>query len=300
MARPRLSKELFEKINAQLHDLTLEDLDEIDELFDEAGQKAGRAFLLILLLFPEDQIITLKIRFDLLNKLRTALAYVRGPLREKFTEILQTKARDAERLARQHTQQVVSEFIGPDKPKPPTPALPAKAFASLDKEAEKTVSVFTKQVETDIKKQITVAVAKSETVKDLTTRLVRLGDAKTPVQPGNIGKSLARRYKLRARRLSVTQIAKVYNKFVLAGIRRIKQNEPVSEPPPAPAPTPPPEKWLKRWDATIDARLCVNCREFDGLVCEVDKPFKGYMDNPPLHPHCRCVVTIWKEGWSPP
>lgn len=47
----------------------------------------------------------------------------------------------------------------------------------------------------------------------------------------------------------------------------------------------------RRWDATLDARLCERCNAFDGKVCEPGEVFRDEYDNPvepPLHPNCRC------------
>lgn len=67
----------------------------------------------------------------------------------------------------------------------------------------------------------------------------------------------------------------------------------------------------KLWVAERDA--CVNCAAYAGLTAEVGDDFPGGLSwdpqqrdrgeplsAPPLHPHCRCRVVAWRDGWAEP
>ncbi|ARX81530.1 hypothetical protein SMD44_00928 [Streptomyces alboflavus] len=66
----------------------------------------------------------------------------------------------------------------------------------------------------------------------------------------------------------------------------------------------------KLWIAERDA--CVNCAAYSGMVVAADADFPAGLSwdpnqrgrgkalaAPPKHPHCRCRVTAWEEGWAP-
>ncbi len=54
----------------------------------------------------------------------------------------------------------------------------------------------------------------------------------------------------------------------------------------------------QRWDATIDARTCVHCRNLDGVVTELGDLFPGGLREPPAHPFCRCTLTPMPVSWA--
>lgn len=54
----------------------------------------------------------------------------------------------------------------------------------------------------------------------------------------------------------------------------------------------------QRWDATIDARTCVHCRNLDGVVTELGDLFPGGFREPPAHPFCRCTLTPMPASWA--
>lgn len=56
--------------------------------------------------------------------------------------------------------------------------------------------------------------------------------------------------------------------------------------------------WQKRWDSTFDSRLCEDCEDMDGEVVDADENFSCGLPHPPYHPHCRCGITPWREGWK--
>ena len=82
------------------------------------------------------------------------------------------------------------------------------------------------------------------------------------------------------------------------------------------------ERVLKRWESRQDGRACYWCRRLHGVTIGLDasflphlggpvdltghghltqppKPYRGALQGPPLHPHCRCRITIVREGAEP-
>jgi hypothetical protein len=67
---------------------------------------------------------------------------------------------------------------------------------------------------------------------------------------------------------------------------------------------------LRLWVAEADA--CVRCLAYTGRVVKADEPFPGGLswdprqrrigadpvDNPPLHPNCRCRAVPWNNAWT--
>lgn len=50
----------------------------------------------------------------------------------------------------------------------------------------------------------------------------------------------------------------------------------------------PGEGWARRWDATLDLRLCKTCRKMHGIIVPIGEPFPGGMVPGDVHPNCRC------------
>ena len=49
---------------------------------------------------------------------------------------------------------------------------------------------------------------------------------------------------------------------------------------------------LKRWDATLDAKVCPTCRELDGAITLWGLPFRGGLRPGYVHPNDRCTPGI--------
>lgn len=49
------------------------------------------------------------------------------------------------------------------------------------------------------------------------------------------------------------------------------------------------QDYFIRWDATLDSVTCSRCRAMHGKTVPISGSFS---QSPPLHPHCRCVLTI--------
>ena len=52
-----------------------------------------------------------------------------------------------------------------------------------------------------------------------------------------------------------------------------------------------PEGWARRWDATLDIRICRICRQMHGETVPVDESFSGGLVPGDVHPNCRCFPT---------
>ncbi|HET6496761.1 MAG TPA: phage minor head protein, partial [Thermoleophilia bacterium] len=101
---------------------------------------------------------------------------------------------------------------------------------------------------------------------------------------GSIDEILSKRvkvYESKLRRIIVTESQRAYNVQMLEVMDQVAaQNRD--------------KRILKRWDATIDKRLCLDCREMHGAVSKLHAKFSRWdLQAPPLHPYCRCVLTIW-------
>jgi hypothetical protein len=48
----------------------------------------------------------------------------------------------------------------------------------------------------------------------------------------------------------------------------------------------------KRWIVTPDDRLCPRCAPLQGVEVQLHQTFPGGVSGPPLHPNCRCAVSV--------
>lgn len=134
----------------------------------------------------------------------------------------------------------------------------------------------------DMKAQLAVGVVRAETVDQLTNRLQRLGGPRGLValrgvtgEPGAreeyIAEGLFRRYRHWAERVVRTETINSYNLAADEGIKEAKEID---------------DGIKRRWDASLDSRLCVTCQDLHGEVVEVDEPFFDGSMHPPSHPNC--------------
>lgn len=158
---------------------------------------------------------------------------------------------------------------------------------------------YRKRVLEDIKHQFGIGLAKGETFDQLTRRLRRLGGPRgqVPIRGGvpdaaivseQIAGGLFRRYRHWAERLVRTEMIHAYNTQhdEAIGVLNADRVEIGQEP------------LQKRWDASLDRRLCPICSDLDGRVVPHGKPFEPGLDYPPAHPNCRCIVTAWDPEWG--
>lgn len=150
----------------------------------------------------------------------------------------------------------------------------------------------------DLQHQFGVGLARGETFHELTERMRRLGGPRGLValkgvigEPGaqveEIAEGLFRRHRHWAERIVRTETMNAYNVQHSEAIDQINADREEDEP-----------ELLKRWDASIDKRLCQICADLDRRAVPTDKEFTSGVMHPPAHPNCRCVVTAWDARWG--
>ena len=159
---------------------------------------------------------------------------------------------------------------------------------------------YTQNMRKDIRHQFGVALAKGETFHQMTQRLRRMGGPRGQVSlrgiPGErgaiveeISEGLFRRYRHWAERLVRTETMNAYNSQHALAIDELNEDldeDEVDDP------------FLKRWDATLDSRICPICGPLDQVSVKTDEQFPGGYDHPPAHPYCRCVLVAWHPSWG--
>lgn len=149
-------------------------------------------------------------------------------------------------------------------------------------------------VRTDITRQLALGVVRGETIDGLKARLIRLGGPRGAVALRGIlgdpnatveyiGEGLFKRYGYWAERVARTEVINAYNTHAHTGLERFAAED---------------DGALKRWDARLDRRVCLFCRDLDGKTAPVDGYFPFGYKHPPAHPNCRCAVVAWHREWS--
>jgi SPP1 gp7 family putative phage head morphogenesis protein len=136
----------------------------------------------------------------------------------------------------------------------------------------------------DMRSQLTIGLLRNETVDQLTTRLQRMGGPPIAGAPGEAAaQGLFRRYRHWAERVVRTEVIHSYNTMAHEGLKEAQTVEPGLK---------------RRWDSSMDVRLCIQCATLHGQVVDIDKPFSGGVMYPPAHPNCRCAVVAWHKDWA--
>lgn len=146
----------------------------------------------------------------------------------------------------------------------------------------------------DIRRQLQIGYLRGETVDQLTRRLIAQGGPKGRVAlAGVLGEPAARvefiadglfkRYNYWAERLVRTETIHGYNTLADESISQAAQLEP---------------DLRRRWDASLDSRICPICKELDHTIVKVGQAFPGGIDYPPAHPNCRCAICAWMKDWD--
>lgn len=149
-------------------------------------------------------------------------------------------------------------------------------------------------VRADITRHLALGLVRGETIDQLKTRLVKLGGPRGAValrgvlgDPNAvvefIGEGLFKRYGYWAERVARTEIIQAYNVHAHNGLEAYAAED---------------DGAMKRWDARLDARVCLLCRELDGRITTVDGYFPYGYKHPTAHPNCRCAVVAWHREWS--
>lgn len=145
------------------------------------------------------------------------------------------------------------------------------------------------EVRESVVRELALSRVRGETMFELTNRLER----ELPY--------IFRGHRAGAARLARTETQHAYNVFHLEGLKQAKEDD---------------EALVARWDASYDWRRCPMCASLDGQVADVahGKKFEArwfsrskrkgirehvaYIEHPPGHPNCRCVVTAWHPSWE--
>lgn len=147
----------------------------------------------------------------------------------------------------------------------------------------------------DIQAELVKGVLRRETVYEMTERLVALGGPRGQValkgvlgEPGAeseyIAEGLFKRYRYWAHRIVRTEMQWGANQILDAGIRKLADYTP---------------GLCRRWDASMDRRVCSTCFELHNTTAPIGGEFPGGFTDAPAHPNCRCRVGAWHEAWAP-
>ncbi len=267
---------LLEDINGEIGELARPVLAEIAPMLWEAQLELEAGLQRLLAQVDGEDTFTAQ-------QLRRALIQVRAA-QEKIAEIepvlvesFKGAASDASMLAARHLQRQLEVFSLRFGDVSPIPLIPAARIASgeklLIKRFKSSARRYSDSVQKDIRKQLAVGLVKGENFFQLANRLMKSGG------PDGIFK----KYRYWANRLVRTEVVHAYDSLALRGIQELHKED---------------SRIMKRWDATVDGRICALCREMDHVVVDVDKSFPGGFDHPPLHPNCRCAVVAWRSDWS--
>ncbi len=291
-------EDLLYWVNAEVAKLSGTGLSKMAIVLKEAEQELTHDLAKWLTRVGGDTKFTAQVYRNALVQIRGALLSIeqRSPL---VAQVLKFGATQASVLATRHLISEVEKFSMMFEGSIRPVALEA---ATLLAEGKKTLwpkyansaKRYTGQIGDDIRKQLAIGMVRGETVDQLTSRLVKLGGPKgyvylrgRPGSPGaraeHISEGLFKRYRSWGERLVRTETVNAYNEMALEGISELAVDDP---------------GYMKRWDAAIDGRTCIICRDMDHEIVAEGKPFKNGGQAPPLHPNCRCAVVAWRKEWS--
>lgn len=231
---------------------------------------------------------------QVLIQLRTARVGAQAVVLNKPAWVIRIRdaLRDALRKSTQRsgalaTQHLISEVATFDQifrsSLAPIPIEQAAIIAKGDKmlipRFQRSAQRYSGAIWDDMRRQLAISLARNESVERMLARLARLGGPRTPDAPAG----LFRRYRHWGERVVRTEAINAYNVQHMVGINEANALDPEIK---------------KRWDATLDSRLCVICQSLHGEIVEVGEMFPGGFDKPPAHPNCRCAVVAWHESWG--
>jgi SPP1 gp7 family putative phage head morphogenesis protein len=147
---------------------------------------------------------------------------------------------------------------------------------------------YTRNIKLSIRRQLSVGVARGETMNEMAIRLMRfmpgargIGDMGAEKIAAQMAKGLFHRAYFESERIIRTELMNAYNAHHQ---RSIEENALIHP------------EMMKRWDASAD-RHCTLCHAVDGEIVKPDETFSSGDMYPPLHPNCRCLVTPWMSHW---
>jgi SPP1 gp7 family putative phage head morphogenesis protein len=181
----------------------------------------------------------------------------------------------------------------PQLPDIKTAAVLAQGDKLLWRRHESSAKRYAGQVGDDIKHLLAVGVAKHESIEQLVARLRKLGPGPRVVggDPGadaaRIAEGMFARHRWWADRLVRTETMHAYNVQHDVATVHANENRPDGEP-----------EYVRRWDASMDSRVCPICAGLDGKTAPIGGMFPGGYDSPPAHSCCRCTVLAWNPAWG--
>lgn len=286
-------------INAEVAKLSNTSLLKVEEVLDAAEKELTHDLARWAALHKGDDRFTPQMYRNALVQIRGTLDHIRGSTSDGMASAMQYGGLAAAKLATSHLEREVSAFSqrfeGSVRPIAfEATSVIAEGKKTLWPKFANSAHRYAGQVGEDIRKQLAIGLVRGETIDQLTSRLAHLGGPKGYVylrgKPGDakakaeiISEGLFRRYRHWGERLARTEVVNAYNETALIGMDELEANDP---------------GYFRRWDAAIDGRTCIYCREYDDLVTPLEKPFPGGVDHPPLHPNCRCAVVVWRKEWD--
>lgn len=205
------------------------------------------------------------------------------PLRADFESLLKKKSAEAGEMATRHAAQQANAL------RVPVNAVSAEEVQRLGgKELNKRLTKYAdeqaKGPYEDIKRRLGIGLLAGLTLGELVTDLMRVGRRKGPLpdvaNPQAVAEAIADSLfgvaSRSARRVAVTELANAYNVQMLVAMDEMGVT-------------------MKRWDSSNDQKVCTLCRDAHGRVVPLDKHFPNGSMGPPLHPHCRCCLTVWRD-----
>ncbi len=230
-----------------------------------------------------------------LLQIRTALQQLGGKVPVELMKSLARADGRAGALALDHLESQVAQFsklFGGRQGLMAALPFDRAAMLSVGKEArllryQSSVTRYGADMVMDIRRQLAIGVVRGETFSGMTERLARMGGPKGMINMGRssemISEGLFKRHRYWAERIVRTEVLDTYNQQEHRALLELEKDDP---------------GWKKRWDATMDLRVCRICRELDGEVRELHEKFTGGYDRPPAHPQCRCGITPWRPEWG--
>lgn len=151
----------------------------------------------------------------------------------------------------------------------------------------KSVARYPGQVWADINKNIQVSILKGDTVFQATNRMMgSKAFAKAVAKDGVVAApGISRKYRYWAERLVRTETQAAYNQVHVDNIHGLHTELKELG-----------VDLMKRWDASMDRRVCLDCAALHGVIVPVGGRFPGGYDAPPAHPNCRCVLVTYVPG----
>ena len=208
------------------------------------------------------------------------------PLRLRLADALKRKAREAGAVASRHVV-AQAEIVGVDASMVDSDYVEERGQKRLGRRLVAIASEQAEQPYKDIKRRLAIGVAAGLTLAQVVAQMMRAGGRRGPLpdmsSPNAVANAIADATfgiaSRSVRRVAVTEIANAYNVQVLVAMDQVGG-----------------DVILKRWDASNDRKVCPLCHEMHGRVVELHQAFPlGGGMGPPLHPHCRCALTVWPQ-----